>query len=100
MKSQKGNKNQFDNVPQIAKTHAYANLKIFSTNAAGLTLGKMNSFLNIINLYTPNIICIQESHFKRKGVLKLKDYTIFEAIRNKKGGGTFIAARNETSHTV
>ena len=95
MKSQKDKKNQFDNVPQTAKPNTCANLKIFSTNAAGLTLGKMNSFLNFINLYTPNIICIQESHYKRKGVLRLKNYTIFEAIRNKKGGGTFIAARNE-----
>ena len=70
MKSQKDNKNQFDNVPQTAKANACAHLRIFSTNAAGLTQGKMNSFLNVINMFTPNIICIQESHFKRKGVLK------------------------------
>ena len=72
MKSQKDKKNQFDNVPQTAKPNTCANLRIFSTNAAGLTLGKMNSFLNFIKLYTPNIICIQESHYKRKGVLRLK----------------------------
>ena len=33
---------------------------------------------------------LQETHFKKKGSLKIENFEVFEAIRNKQGGGTVI----------
>ena len=94
-KSQIKQKFQDDKIPRIAnkKSEHMTNdihksksnhIVIYSTNAAGLTYGKMDSFYNFIELHNPNVICIQETHHKRKGILKMKNFTIFEAIKNKK----------------
>ena len=39
---------------------------------------------------------LQETHFTQKGKIKLdKNCVIFEAIRNKKGGGTALAVHED-----
>ena len=64
---------------------------MFSTNAAGLKC-KMQSFKNQIKKPNAAIFTIQESHFGKKGNLKVENYEIFEAIRKKQKGGTLIGA--------
>ena len=36
------------------------------------------------------IFTLQETHFRKKGALRINDFEIFEAIRKKPGGGTLI----------
>ena len=67
-------------------------LKIFSTNAAGLVNGKIYSLKSEVINTGANLVTVQETHFRKKGKLKLPDFISFEAIRTKKGGGTLIAA--------
>ena len=67
------------------------NLKVFSTNAAGLANGKLESFYKVIDKLKPNIICLQETHFRKKGRLRMTNYNVFESIRTNKGGGTLVA---------
>ena len=38
------------------------------------------------------IFTIQETHFRKKGLLKIENYEIFEAIRKKQSGGSLIGA--------
>ena len=64
-------------------------LNIFSTNAAGLR-NKLQSFKNELNHTNAGIFTIQETHFKKKGTLKIQGFEIFEAIRDKEKGGTMI----------
>ena len=64
-------------------------LNIFSTNAAGLK-NKLESFKNELNHTNAGIFTIQETHFKKKGTLKIQGFEIFEAIRDKQKGGTMI----------
>ena len=69
-------------------------IKMLSTNAAGLVKGKVKSLLEAIEYHNPNIICIQETHFRRKGRFKLNNFTVFEAIRDTKCGGIMIVIKN------
>ena len=62
---------------------------VFSTNSAGLKSKTLN-FKNEINNFDAAIFTIQETHFKKKGTFSMEGYEIFEAIRNKKDGGTLI----------
>ena len=64
-------------------------LNIFSTNAAGLK-NKMQSFKNEIEHTNAAIFTIQETHAKKKGTIKVEQFEIFEAIREKQKGGTLI----------
>ena len=65
-------------------------LIVFSCNSGGLK-SKINSFKHEITKSGAAIFTIQETHFTKKGKLKLLEYEIFEAIRsNKQGGGTMI----------
>ena len=64
-------------------------MNIFSTNAAGLK-NKLQSLKNELKSLNAAIFTIQESHFSKKGLLKVDDYEIFEAIRSKKHGGSVI----------
>ena len=64
-------------------------LTIFSTNAASLK-GKIHSLKNELNSSQAAVFTIQESHFGKKGKLKIENYEIFEAIRKKQKGGTII----------
>ena len=64
-------------------------LSIFSTNAAGLK-NKVQSFKNELKHLNCGIFTIQETHFRKKGTLKIEGFDIFESIRNKQKGGTMI----------
>ena len=64
---------------------------IFSTNAAGLKF-KVQSLKNELKNCQAAVFSIQESHFVKKGKLKIENYEIFEAIRKKQKGGTIIGA--------
>ena len=70
-------------------------IKMLSTNAAGLVKGKVKSLLEAIEYHNPNIIFIQETYFIRKGRFKLNNFTVFEAIRDTKCGGTMIVIKND-----
>ena len=64
-------------------------IKIFSTNAAGLGSGKVNSLRSEVMATTSNIVTIQETHSLRKGLIKMPvGFVTFEAIRKAKHGGT------------
>ena len=64
-------------------------LSIFSTNCAGLK-NKLESFKSELKSVDASIFTAQETHFKRKGSLKIQDFQIFESIRTKPKGGTMI----------
>ena len=38
------------------------------------------------------VFTIQETHFKKKGKLKVENFEIFESIRKKEKGGTVVGA--------
>ena len=57
-------------------------LTIFSTNAAGLK-SKMQSLKNEIKNVNASIFTVQETHFPKKGKMKMENFTIFESIRKK-----------------
>ena len=64
---------------------------MFSTNAAGLKT-KVNSLKKELNEANASIFTIQETHFTKKGNLRITNYETFEAIRKKEKGGTIIGA--------
>ena len=66
-------------------------LNVFSTNAAGLK-SKILNCKNEIRNFDAAIFTIQETHFVKKGKFSIEGYETFEAIRNKKDGGTLIGA--------
>ena len=62
---------------------------MLTTNAADLRL-KSKSLKNIITHFKSAIFSVQETHFKRKGRFLVDNFAIFEAIRNKEGGGSML----------
>ena len=64
---------------------------IFSTNAAGMKK-KVQSLKNEVKNSNAAVFTIQESHYNKKGKLKVENFEIFEAIRKKQGGGSIIGA--------
>ena len=52
------------------------------TNAAGLK-AKKDSLVENTQLFSPSVITIQETKFRKPGQLKLENYQIFEKIRPK-----------------
>ena len=67
-------------------------IKVFSTNAAGLLSGKLESLRSQVIATGANIVTIQETHALRKGKIKMPaGFVIFEAIRKAKQGGTMCA---------
>ena len=51
---------------------------------------KLQSFKSELTHFDASIFTIQETHFKKKGTFKLKNFEIFEAIRSKQKGGTMM----------
>ena len=49
---------------------------------------KKQSLKNTINNSKVGVFTIQETHFRKKGNLKINNFEVFEAIRKKQGGGT------------
>ena len=69
-------------------------IKMFSTNAAGLVNGKVQSLNSEVKATSSNIVTIQETHSIRKGRIKMPDgFVIFESIRKAKHGGTLCAVQ-------
>ena len=64
---------------------------VLGANAAGL-LNKLESFYRNISTFNPGVIFIQESKARRKGKIKLNNYTIFEKIRKQNNGGGLLTA--------
>ena len=50
----------------------------------------MHSFKNELNEVEASIFTVQETHFKKKGHIKIKEFEIFESIRRKPKGGSAI----------
>ena len=71
-------------------------LVIFSANSEGLK-PKLESLKSEIKELNAAIFTIQETHHTRKGVFKLQNYEIFEAIRKKHNGGTMIGVNKALS---
>ena len=70
--------------PKHMTTEHEGILNIFSTNAAGLVNGKIDSLKSEVKNMKSNIITVQETHFRNKGKLQIPNFVCFEAIRTKK----------------
>ena len=81
----------------IVKTNvAGKTIKIFSTNAAGLVSGKLNSLRSEVVATAAKIVTIQETHSLRKGLIKMPvGFVTFEAICKAKHGGTMCAIHKD-----
>ena len=58
-------------------------------NASSLK-SKLKSFENVLKNENPAVVCLQETHFRRSGMIKvhgIEEFEIFELIREGKGGG-------------
>ena len=78
------------------KPKAVGHIKIFSTNGAGIKNSKVTSLNAEVRSTQANIITVQETHCRQKGKIYMgSDFVTFEAIRNKKGGGTMIAVHHD-----
>ena len=76
----RGNSQKVNNVKNI-------NLTILGNNSAGMT-GKLESLKRAIGVFNPWVIMLQETKLKRQGLIKLKDFVVFEKLReNTEGGG-------------
>ena len=72
------------------------NIKIFSTNGAGVKNGKIDSLNAEVNSVQANIVTIQETHCRQKGKIIMNNkFVIFEALRKRKGGGTLVAVHED-----
>ena len=69
---------------------------MLSANAEGLK-SKVESLKNEIICQNVAIFTIQESHFMKKGKLKIDNFETFEAIRKKQKGGTIIGINKALS---
>ena len=69
------------------KKNKVHHLNIFSANAAQLR-GKFESFSHELKVNNASVFTLQETHFSKKGQIKVENYEIFEAIRSKAKGGT------------
>ena len=61
-------------------------LKIIGNNCAGLK-GKKESFENLLKIFSPAIVMIQETKLYRKGTMNFEQFQCFEKTRNEKEGG-------------
>ena len=67
---------------------------MFSNNVAGLK-SKIDMLKNELINSDVTVFTLQETHFTKKGKLKLEKFEIFEAIRKKKDGGTLVGILKE-----
>ena len=74
------------------KPSAIPNIKMFSTNGAGIIGGKVKSLVAEVKHTKCNIVTVQETHCRTKGKLAIENFVIFEAIRKAKGGGPTLGA--------
>ena len=89
----KNNKTNNSNKSHVNDT--YKSIKIFSTNAAGVINGKLQSLISEVKATESNIVTIQETHSNRKGRIHMPDnFVIFESIRKSKHGDTMCAVKD------
>ena len=78
------------------KPKPLGHIKLFSTNGAGIKNGKVASLIAEVHNTQANIITVQETHSRQKGKIFMgSEFVTFEAIRDKKGGGTMIAVHQD-----
>ena len=65
------------------------NLNLLTTNSADLRM-KTKCLKDLISMFKTSIFSVQESHFKKKGKFAIENFTIFEGIRKKEGGGSML----------
>ena len=53
---------------------------------------KVNSLKSIIKQLDIGVLTLQETRYVKRGKLRVDGFEIFEAFRNKDGGGTMIGA--------
>ena len=86
----KNNVKRKHRVCRVKKKNAVHSLTMFLNNFAGLK-GKMTSFTSELNTFKAAIFTGQETHSTTKGLVKIKDFEIFEAIiENKERQGSII----------
>ena len=62
-------------------------LKIIGNNCAGFK-GKKNSFENLLKIFSPGIVMLQETKLYKRGTMKFEEFQCFEKVRcDKEGGG-------------
>ena len=84
------NKHTKRKVRRVKRKNAVQYLNMFSNNFAGLK-DKMASFTSELKNFNAAIFTGQETHSKRKGLVKVKDFETFEAIiPNKEKQGSII----------
>ena len=68
---------------------------IIGANAAGIS-NKIDSLLRIVNVFNPGVIFLQETKTRQKNKVPLKDYDVYEIVReNSSGGGILTAVRKD-----
>ena len=78
------------------KPQPVSHMKLFSTNGAGVKFGKLKSLNAEVMNTQSNIVTIQETHYSQKGKIQMNaSFVVFEAIRQKKCGGTLIAIHKD-----
>ena len=81
--------NRFRSGKKVQPNAEVKHIKMFSTNAAGLVNGKVQSLNNEVKATSSNIVTKQETHS-----IKMPDcFVIFESIRKAKHGGTLCAVQ-------
>ena len=68
--------------------------KMFSNNVAGLK-SRVEMLKNEIIDGNISVFTLQETHFSKKGKVKIEGFHLFEAIRKKKDGGTLVGVRKD-----
>ena len=61
-------------------------LKIVGNNCAGLK-GKEDSFENLLKIFSPAIVMLQETKLYKRGTMKFSEFECFEKLRNDNEGG-------------
>ena len=88
--------NKRNKIKRGGKKNKNQALVLFSANAEGLKT-KIESLKNEITSLDVAIFTIQETHFSKKGKLKIDNFETFEAIRTKQNGGTIIGVNKALS---
>ena len=73
-------------------------LLFFGTNCNGIS-SKKDSLLANVTKFCPAAFFLQETKLQRKGHIKIRDYEIFEIIRQNKEGGSLLTGVHKKFET-
>ena len=79
--------------------HSVNNLVIFGTNCNRIA-SKKESLYNIIETKQPGAFFLQETKVHRKGLIKIKNYEIFEVIRKNGQGGCILTGVHKSLNPI